>query len=546
MAGTVGAVALADFRERRRRPAYLVVLLGTLALGLLAAPLGDADFQIFQMGDYRGLYTSGYVGVVTALGGAVWLALAGFSITRGSVPKDERTGVGQILAATPLSRLSYLLGKFLSNLLVLGSMLLALALTAVGTQLLKGESYRVDVVRLLIPFVLITLPLLALVAACAVLLDTVPGLRGGTGALVWFAVWLGGIMMAQSAGGYDLLSMGRVSDSMRTAIVESGASEKAAEAVRFGVGLTASDKELVVFDWAGLGPGDLGDGLLANTVLLLAGAVLLAAVAALWFRRFDPAAPSGGAAALLAGAGSAGTGTAGTKDAADTAPGPDGPEDRLAGRGASFDLDPARMTPVRHGGSFALAAAGELRVLLQGIRPWWWAGMAAIAVVSVLVDRENVVVPMLALAMLWPVLIWSRMGNHADAGNVDDLLAACPGAKRRLFAGLLAGVVLALVAAAVPLLRLALAGDTGAVAAGLGGVLLVPSLALLCGVASLGPRLFQALYPLLWYAMFNGIPELDFLGSNPSEGPSPLLVMAVALALALLGIAGDAVRRARR
>lgn len=543
MATTMGAVALAEFRERRRRPAYLVVLLGTLALGLLAAPLGDADFQIFQMGDYRGHYTSGYVGVVTALGGAVWLALAGFSITRGSVPKDERTGVGQILAATPMSRISYLLGKFCSNLLVLGSMLLALALTAVGMQLLKGESYRIDVVRLLIPFVLITLPLLALVAACAVLFDTVPGLRGGIGALVWFAVWLGGIMMAQSAGGYDLLSMGRISDSMRTAIEASGASDQAAEAVRFGVGLTASDKELVTFDWAGLGLGDLGDGLLANTVLLLAGAVSLAAVAALWFHRFDPSTPSNGAASLLAGTGAAGKSAS---DAGGTVSDPGAAGDHQARRSASFDLDPARMTPVRHGGAFASAAIGELRVLLQGIRLWWWAGLAAIAVASALVDRENVVIPMLALSMLWPVLIWSRMGNHADAGNVDDLLAACPGAKRRLFAGLLAGVVLALVAAAVPLLRLTLAGDTTAVAAGLGGVLLVPALALLCGVFSRGPRLFQALYPLLWYAMFNGIPELDFLGSVSSAGPSPALVMAVAIALALLGLAGDAVRRARR
>jgi len=281
-------------------------------------------------------------------------------------------------------------------------------------------------VRLLIPFVLITLPLLALVAACAVLFDTLPGLRGGTGALVWFAVWLGGMMLAQSSGGYDLLSMGRISESMRTAIEASGASGDAAEAVQFGVGLTASDKELVTFDWAGLGPGDLGNGLLANTVLLFAAAALLATAATLWFRRFDTAAASGGAAALLAGA----AGTAGASDTGITSAAPGEFSDQQARRGASFELDPARMTPVRYGASFASAATGELRVLLQGIRVWWWAGLAAIAVISALVELDNLVVPMLALAMLWPVFIWSRMGNHADAGNVDDLLAACPGGPR--------------------------------------------------------------------------------------------------------------------
>lgn len=77
------ALALADFRERRRRPGYLVVLLGTLALGLLAAPVGDSRWEVFQVTDLHGRYTSGYVGTVTALGGAVWLSLAGFGIARG-------------------------------------------------------------------------------------------------------------------------------------------------------------------------------------------------------------------------------------------------------------------------------------------------------------------------------------------------------------------------------------------------------------------------------------------------------------------------------
>ncbi|MFJ1591685.1 ABC transporter permease [Kitasatospora albolonga] len=536
MGGTVGALALADFRERRRRPAYLVVLLGTLALGLLAAPVGDSDFQIFQISDYRGLYTSGYVGTVTALGGAVWLALAGFSITRGTIPKDERTGVGQILAATPMSRVSYLFGKFCSNLLVLGSMLLALALTAVGMQLLKGESYAVDPVRLLMPFVLITLPLLALVAACAVLLDTVPGLRGGIGALVWFVVWMVGMMTAQSSGGYDLLGMDRISDSMRTAIAAGGGS---VDSVHFGVGLTATDGKLSTFDWAGLGPGDAGGSLLLNTVLLTAASVLIATVAVLWFRRFDPAAPVNRAEALVAGAAGALT-----QDTA--ASGPAGQVEQEGRRSASFDLDPAHMTPVRFGTSFPGTFSGELRVLLKGVRPWWWAGTAVLLVTAALVDVESLVVPVLALAVLWPVLIWSQLGHRADAGNVDDLLAACPGARQRLLAGLLAGITFGLLTASVPILRLAFSGDGTAVAAGLGGVLFVPALALACGVLSRGARLFQAVYPLLWYAMFNGVPELDFLGSAPGEGPAAAVVVGAALFLALVGLAADELRRARR
>ena len=132
-------------------------------------------------GGYRGLYDGAWVGTVTALAGGLWLMLGGFYVVRGTVTRDRLTGVGQVLAATPLSRAAYLVGKFLSNLLVLASMAGVLALTAFGLQLARGESYTVDPVALLAPFALFTLPVLAVTSAAAVLFETVRPLRAGPG-----------------------------------------------------------------------------------------------------------------------------------------------------------------------------------------------------------------------------------------------------------------------------------------------------------------------------------------------------------------------------
>jgi hypothetical protein len=44
----------------------------------------------------------------------------------------------------------------------------------------------VDPGALLLPYVLFTLPVLALTAAAAVLLETIPVLRGGLGSIAWF------------------------------------------------------------------------------------------------------------------------------------------------------------------------------------------------------------------------------------------------------------------------------------------------------------------------------------------------------------------------
>ncbi|MBV2154718.1 hypothetical protein [Kitasatospora sp. SUK 42] len=522
MVTRIGAIALADFRERRRRAGYLVVLLGTLALGLLAAPVGDSRWQVFQVTDLQGRYTSGYVGTVTALGGAVWLSLAGFGIARGTIVRDEQSGVGSLLAATPLSRIGYLAGKFGSNLLLFGSMLLALAGTALAVQLVKGDSGRVDVVRLLLPYVLITLPLLAAVAGCAVLFDTVPGLRGGIGALVWFVVWTALVLGAQSAGGADLLGMRRITASIRETLTASG---RPVDGVEFGVGLTADNRVLGSFDWPGLGPGEAG-GPASVGVLLVGAAVGIALLGALWFRRFD-----GSAAGLGARPAEAEAAAEASASASAAAP-------------AGFALDPARLTTAREGRTGFDTVLGELRILVPDRR--WWAGAAAFAAIAAAVAPDRPSHSVLPFAMLWPVLLWSRMGHRAGGGSIDELLGACPSPLRRGLAVLLAGVVPALVVVAVPVLRLVGAGQTRAAGGALAGAVLVPALAMLCGAVTRGPRLFQTVYPMLWYGMVNHVSGLDFLGLTGDRAPAPLAVAGLAAALASAALALDAIRHAAR
>ncbi len=131
----VAATAVADFRERTRRQSYVVIVAAAVLLGYLTLPPADSQWTIVDLGGYRGLYNSTYVGTATALAGGLWLMLGGFYVVRGTVTRDQRTGVGELLAASPLSRVGYLLGKFGSNLLVLISMAGALAATALVLQI---------------------------------------------------------------------------------------------------------------------------------------------------------------------------------------------------------------------------------------------------------------------------------------------------------------------------------------------------------------------------------------------------------------------------
>ncbi|MFI6848083.1 hypothetical protein ACIBJD_26195 [Kitasatospora sp. NPDC050467] len=526
----LAGLAAGDFRDRVRRPVYAVTLLAAVGLGYLAVPPVDGHWVILAVGRYRGEYDSAYVGLATALAGALWLTLGGFYVVRKGIGRDEETGVGQILAATPLRTSAYLVAKFLSNLLVLGSMLGVLALTAAAMQLVRGEHRAIDPVALLTPFVVTALPLLAVTAAAAVLFETLPLLRSGTGNVVWFFVALAVTIGGQSPGApFGGLGVGQAAESLRAAALAAGAGP--VEGEEFSLGLTKVDTPLVPFPWAGAG---FDGGFLLQRLLLVLLSVALVALPALWFGRFDPARGlPAAAAARPSGRESAPSGRDSAGEAAQSGPVP-----------VAFTLP--RTAPAS-GRTFGRLLSGEVRILAGGVSPWWWLVTAGLTVAGLTAPIGAVTGVILPALWVWPVLVWSGLGSRHAENGLEVLLGAYPAARRRLLAEWASGVVLAAVTGAAPLIRLAVAGDAAGVAAWTAGAVFVPSLATALGVLSRTHRLFQALYLPLWYLVVNQVAALDYMGAVRTDGhpagPAPLLVLAAALALLGTAFLAGAARR---
>ncbi|MFF4774487.1 hypothetical protein ACFY05_16675 [Microtetraspora fusca] len=525
------ALAVADFRERVRRPAYAATLLAAVGLACLAVPSAASHWTILDVGGYRGVYTSAWIGTATALAGALWLTTGGFYVVRDAIGRDERTGVGRLLAATSLSTPAYLLGKFLSNFLVLASMAGVLALTAPLMQLARGESFAVDPVALLVPFAVMTLPPLALTAAAAVLFETVPLLRSGVGNVVWFGVSMAFMMAGQGPhaplGGFGVR---QAADSMRVAMTDQGISVRSRD---FSLGLTMVDEPLRTFRWDGFTP----DGaFLGGRLLFFVLALALALLPALWFGRFDPARRLLGAAAAAEGAQAAGS--------AHGAAGPPAAEPQVP---AGFGAVPA--SAARRGRAFPFwrLLAGELRILAQGVSRWWWLAAAAVTVAGFVTPEPTMLLP---VAWIWPVLLWSRLGTQRVEHGLDGLLGAYPTPSRRLLAEWAAGVVFTAVTGVAPLVRMAVAADWPGVGAWAGGATLVPSLALALGVACRTHRVFQVVYLVVWYLAVNGVAAVDYMGvvrsGGSPAGPSALAVAAVALLLVGAALAVRTARHATR
>jgi hypothetical protein len=509
----VHAIARADFLERVRRYSYLITLLFAVYLGY-AAGTGRISLRLDHC---RGLYTSAWIGAMVSLVATTYLSIVGFYIVKSAVDRDRQTRVGEILAGTPLTKVSYLLGKFLSNFAVLVSMVVVLALAAVAMQFLAAEDRSFHAWALLSPFLLLALPAMAMTAATALLFETLRFLRGGFGNVLWFFLWAFGISLPLATGLPQLDPSGLwvVHESMvpaaRAGIPgyhDAFSLSVAAGSVRVAEG----------FHWNGI-------GWTAELVLLrlvwLAIAFALVLCGVFFFDRFDPAR---------------------SRSRSSPEPTPEGVAIQ-AESGAPAALRPplpalASLTPlasdVHRSGILPLVAA-ELRLALKGYRWWWYAVAGGLLVAQFAAPLDISRGPLLATAWIWPIFVWSALGTREARFNTEQLLFSCPHILQRQFpAAWFAGFAVAALTGLGAAVRLAFAGQLAGLVAWAAGAVFIPSLALALGVWSGTSKFFEGLYTALWYAgPLNRTPGFDFTGSanGPQAGHYALLYLVVAAIL---------------
>lgn len=523
-------MARADFQERSRGFSFLATLAVSLYGGYAFLPPNHARYATLRFGDHRGIYNSAWVGVVIATLSALFVGLVGYYVIKNAVERDRRTGVGQILAASPLTRLEYVLAKALSNLGVLASVGLAMAVSAGITQVVRGEDTRVEIAKLLAPYLILTLPSLAMIAVVAVAFECTPGLRGGGGNVAYFFVWT--LAMAASgvglrSTGRDFLGFGLFLPSMLTAVKEAFPDYDPAIG-RMSLGLNFNPTgswNLTTFVWNGV---DWQPWMIGYRLVWVGGAIALAGATALVFDRF---AGEGGESRGRVGATKQGVRPT-MEEGAPAAP----PAFAGHGRLAALAPDSLPVVSSSHLGRLVLA---ETRLLLKGTSRWWWVVVLGLGVASLLAPVDAGRQWVLPFVAIWPVLRWSALGSRETRFGTDLVLWSTPHPLRlQLPAAWLGGVFVSLIVSGAMIVRLALAAEWGAAGAVVVGSCFVPALALALGVWTGSSRAFEGLFTALWYAgPLQPIPALDFMGASRAAVEMGMPLVFVALTVVLLGAA---------
>jgi ABC-2 family transporter protein len=523
------AIARADFFERVRRNSYLVTLLFAVYLGY-----GAGTGQItMRLGDYRGLYTSAWIGIMMSLVTTTFVSLVGFYIVKNAVERDRRTGVGEILAATPISKPVYLVGKFLSNFAVLSSVVVILAIGAIAMQFLAAEDRTFHWAALLLPFLGLTLPAMAVTAAFAVFFESFRILRGGFGNIVWFFSWTFGVGIAAITNHPYLDPLGLWISYQSLAPAARAAIPGYVDSFSLTIGDRAA-KIATNFHWDGL---DWTPQLILVRLAWFAVAFAFVFVAAVFFDRFDPASTRAAKSQPVA--------PQPTAAAASDSPLVQSAAPHLAHvRDAHVLLSP--LAAAASSSAFGRIFVAEVRLALQGLR-WWWYAIAAVLLIAQLASPLAVGRgALLGVAWIWPVLIWSALGNREARFGATQLVFSCPRILARQFpASWLAGVFVAMLTGLGAAIRLAIAGEQAGVLAWFVAALFIPSLALALGTWSGGGKFFEALYVVLWYVgPMNHVPGLDYTGS--ASGPSALRYALVYIVLTAALLAAAFARRAHQ
>jgi len=374
-------------------------------------------------------------------------------------------------------------------------MVLILAVAGVVIQYITGESTQIDITALLTPFLFVTLPAMALVAAIAVLFETVGFLSGGFGNIIYFFLFAMviplGDTLTKKHPALEPLGISLLQRSM-------GAAAK----VMFpdydgGFMLGSTDVPAKgVFHWSGV---DWTLDIIFQRVVIFGLAVMLTLLASLFFDRFDPSRQR----------------PKRTKSAASNS------KPQIVSTSTTLP-QPIHLTPLtdsQNRFAFIKVISSELKLLLKGQRWWWYMGAIGLFVASLFTPVESMRINILPFVWIWPILIWSGMGNREIRNNTQQMVfsSAAP-LMRQLPATWLAGFIVAALTGGGAALRLLVSGDGAGLLAWFSAVLFIPSLALALGVWSNSHKLFEVLYVTMWYiGPMNYVYEVDFIGTK-SDG----------------------------
>jgi len=353
---------------------------------------------------------------------------------------------------------------------------LVMLLTSLFIQMYYGESYQLNIWPFVWPQLVFVLPLFFAISSIAILFESIKWLRGGLGNVVYFFLWIG--FITQNIEGMS--GIGAILENLETEV----ATRFPAQQGMSNIGITTSNS-VNTFLWDGFTPSS---HYLVGMLPLL-GISLVGLILAFWcFDRFSN------------------TSTTPIKESSVLA--------SYIEKVATM-LDTLFIAATKSF-SFTRFFRLELKLMLKGQTNSWFIGLLVFNMCQLFVSQQLLMSAFIPLSLLWCVLVISPLGQLEKQTNTLEIMTYSKRAPLlQNTASLSAGCAVLVLACFGAFTRLIIMTEWLMLIQLCIAIIFITSLAYFCGAFAQTKRMFEVLFPAIWYLgpIQTGL-YLDFIGVN--------------------------------
>lgn len=491
------SIAVADFLDRIRNKGILITIMIIMYISYLFVPDKGATayftLKISSGGyNYRGIYNSQWLGVLSTVCFIIVFSLIGFYIAKNCIKREINLGIGQISATSSVQKWKYIIGKVLSNVMYLSVTLIAVLVTIIMLQLVRGESSSINIVSYLLPYIVFIIPLIVIISTIAVIFEIIPFLRGTIGNIAYFFLWA--ILIAKtmesnnSLRKFDLTGVSTIVDKIIIAVKKIVGAD-----VDSMIGYVAEPfSNMKTFLWSeqwwelNLIPSRL-------LWILITLSVLLPFI--IIFNRRDLAKK-----VRLS--------KSNKKKSSKLT--------KTNIGNAKKDIVLTKYENSKNRFRIFKMIYLELLKVSKGLPKFWYVFMISINIISIIFMNNNEIVRRLILPINWimPLFLWSRFSIIEKSNNTECYTFACNFYRvNQFFTIILSGVIFTIFMNLGLIISFALKGSILSVVYIVLGSVFIIAMAFFIGSSVGNSTIYELIYIIIWYVgILNQMPYLDFLG----------------------------------
>lgn len=524
---TVLNIAKADFKERVRSYRYVCVLIFIMLLCFLfIAPKNAGYITNYVKQDnviYRGIYNSQWLGAMIALVISVFLSFFGFYLVRGNIKHDIMTGVNEILGSSSVKKTSYIAGKFISNLLVLITIVAACVSASIFVQVIRGESSSINIIAIVKPILFIVFPVICVTAASAVLFECVKFLRGSLGNVVYFLCYMAVYIVSmesllknnQNFMNRDFFGIGILINGMLNGIKSAYPSVKSNVIELFG---EKHNEAMMYVTWNGM---NFNLDILKTRVLFIAIAMLIIMISILCFRGFYEKSSKKDILSFM------------IKESKSI-------DNKLVKGSRVIKIAALKAKDFKY--SIIDNVICEIKLILKDMNLIYIVVMALLFLVEIIMPIQKIDKYIMPVASIIPIGFIAKSSVKEKNNNMLQIMKSCEYYKKYWLISNAALIILDVIIQSGIIIKLLIGGKFIILLSFIAGIIFICSLASVLGLLFGSERLFEIIYILLWYfGVMNKIGYMDFTGF--SAGGSMKIIFVYMTAGAILMAVSKFIRK---